>query len=172
MTRTGAAAGARPGASWKSPAAAARQAPARKSQAARSVGRLRALLPFTHRREGGADAMVHREQRELAPSDRIVQRVRRPGGRLAKSPRIIVQRSPASSNSISPRMTSTAAWLLRCACRGMAAPVLPVNVASSCTSPVSAGRAIALHDLTAHAVILAGVRRAAHTCASGPAACR
>ena len=66
-----------------------------------------------------------------APLDFIVQPCAVPGGRLAKSPRIIVQRSPPTSSSISPRITSTAAWLLRYACRGIAAPVFPVNVASS-----------------------------------------
>ena len=45
----------------------------------------------------------------------IVQACGVPVGRFAKSPRIMVQRSPPSSNSISPRMMRTAAWLLRCA---------------------------------------------------------
>jgi len=44
-----------------------------------------------------------------APAAFIVQACGVPGGTLAKSPRIIVQRSPPSSNSISPRMTNTAA---------------------------------------------------------------
>ena len=159
VTRTGAAGDAAAGASWKSPAAAARASAAAGISCGTPVG----ICGPSCRSPIAVNAAPTRwfieNSASCAPSDFIVQPCGVPGGRLAKSPRIIVQRSPPSSNSISPRMTSTAAWLLRCACRGIAAPVLPVNVASSWTSPVSAAPRDALHHLAADAVVFAGVVR-------------
>ena len=84
VTRTGAAAGAAAGASWKSPAAAARASAPGAMSRGDAGGELRSVLPFAHRGERRADAVVHREQRELRAVRSHRPAVRRAGRQVGE----------------------------------------------------------------------------------------
>ncbi len=159
VTRTAAPAGAAAGASWKSPAAAARASAAAGTSCGDVRRNLRSVLPLAHRGERRAYPMVHRKERQLSAVGLHRPAVRRPGrqvGKVAAHHRPAVGRQLELDFAAHHEHGSVAAQMRvprhrRAGVAGEGGELVHVAGVLSTRD--------ALHDLAADAVILAGVVR-------------